>query len=182
LQAAFISPCYVAQAMNNDRRLFLGLAGTAAVASFSVYLFGRGTPADAAGFEVRRTAADWQRRLGPERFHILREAGTERPFSSTLLKEKRKGAFACAGCGLSLFSSAAKYDSGTGWPSFWKALPNAVAYKRDLTLGMARTEEHCRRCGGHLGHVFDDGPPPTGKRHCINGLSLTFKPATSRAN
>ena len=128
-------------------------------------------------YEVNRTPADWLRRLGAQRFHILREAGTERPFSSPLLKEKRKGIYACAGCGLPLFSSAAKYDSGTGWPSFSKALPNAVAYKRDVTLGMVRTEEHCRRCGGHLGHVFDDGPRPTGKRHCVNGLSLTFKPA-----
>ena len=112
-------------------------------------------------FEVQRSPAEWRRRLGPARFHILREAGTERAFTSPLLKEKRKGVFACAGCELPLFSSAAKYDSGTGWPSFKKALPNAVAYQRDLTLGMVRTEEHCRRCGGHLGHVFDDGPPPT---------------------
>ena len=138
---------------------------------------GRATPAEAAGFEVERSPADWQKRLGPARFRILREEGTERAYTSPLLDEHRKGIFACAGCALPLFSSGAKYDSGTGWPSFWKALPNSVAYRRDSTLGMVRTEEHCRRCGGHLGHVFDDGPPPTGKRHCINGLSLTFKPA-----
>ena len=163
--------------MSKDRRLFLGLLGTTAVAGLAVALFGRGSPADAAGFEVEHTSADWLRRLGAARFRILREEGTEIPFTSALLKEHRKGIFACAGCDLPLFSSAAKYDSGTGWPSFKKALANAVAYRRDTTLGMARTEEHCRRCGGHLGHVFDDGPPPLGKRHCINGLSLTFHPA-----
>ena len=163
--------------MSIDRRLFLGLTGTTAVAGLSIYLFGRSTPADAAGFEIQHSPADWQRRLGAQRFRILREAGTERPFTSPLLKEHRKGVFACAGCALPLFSSAAKFDSGTGWPSFWKALPNAVAYRHDSSFLMDRTEEHCRRCGGHLGHVFDDGPPPTGKRHCINGLSLTFKPA-----
>lgn len=163
--------------MSIDRRLFLGLFGTTAVAGLSAYLLGRGSPADAASFEVQRSPSDWRRRLGPQRFHILREQGTERPFSSPLNNEHRKGVFACAGCALPLFSSTAKFDSGTGWPSFWKPLPNAVAYNRDLTLGMIRTEEHCRRCGGHLGHVFDDGPPPTGKRHCINGLSLAFRPA-----
>ena len=166
-----------ASAMNTDRRLFLGLVGTTAVGGITAYLFGRGSPADAASFEVQHSATEWLRRLGPERFRILREAGTERAFTSPLLNEHRKGIFACAGCDLPLFSSMAKYDSGTGWPSFKKALQNAVAYRRDLTLGMARTEEHCRRCGGHLGHLFDDGPPPLGKRHCINGLSLVFKPA-----
>lgn len=158
---------------NISRRLFIGIAATGSIAGLSVL----GRESSAKGFEFQRSAVDWRRRLGPQRFHILREAGTERPFTSPLLKEKRKGAFVCAGCELPLFSSAAKYDSGTGWPSFWKPLPNAVAYRRDLSLGMIRTEEHCRRCGGHLGHVFDDGPPPTGKRHCINGLSLIFKPA-----
>jgi peptide-methionine (R)-S-oxide reductase len=160
-----------------NRRAFIGVAAGTLLAGTAILTSGRA----AAAFEIQRSPAEWRRRLGPQRFHILREAGTERPFTSPLLKEKRKGIFACAGCGLPLFSSSAKYDSGTGWPSFWKALPNAVAYKRDLSLGMVRTEEHCRRCGGHLGHVFDDGPRPTGKRHCINGLSLTFKPAQSRA-
>ena len=166
--------------MSNDRRFFLGLMGATSVAGMAAYLLGSSSAAAAAAFEIQRTPADWRRRLGPARFHILREEGTERPFTSPLLKEHRKGVFACAGCALPLFGSAAKFDSGTGWPSFWKALPGAVAYRRDLTLGMVRTEEHCRRCGGHLGHVFDDGPPPTGKRHCINGLSLTFRPEQGR--
>jgi peptide-methionine (R)-S-oxide reductase len=160
-----LAPC-------NRRAFFCAAAGSFLAAG--AILAERGSTA---AFEIERSPAEWRRRLGPQRYHILREAGTERAYSSPLLKEKRKGIYACAGCGLPLFSSAAKYDSGTGWPSFWKALPKAVAFKRDLSLGMVRTEEHCRRCGGHLGHVFDDGPRPTGKRHCINGLSLTFKPA-----
>ncbi len=158
----------------SSRRAFLGLSGIGAIAAIYALASGR---SEAASFEVQRSPDDWRRRLGPQRYHVLREAGTERTFTSPLLSEKRKGVFACAGCALPLFSSAAKYDSGTGWPSFWKALPRAVTYKRDLSYGMVRTEEICRRCGGHLGHVFDDGPPPTGKRHCINGLSLTFRPA-----
>jgi peptide-methionine (R)-S-oxide reductase len=157
-----------------DRRQFLGVAGGSAI---GLNLLSAGSPAKAADFEVRHTAAEWRRRLGAQRYHILRETGTERAFTSPLLNEKRRGIFACAGCGLPLFSSAAKYDSGTGWPSFRNPLPTAVKYRRDPSLGMDRTEEHCRRCGGHLGHVFDDGPPPAGKRHCINGLSLVFKPA-----
>ena len=156
-----------------NRRAFMGLAGGTALAGIAIMTSGTA----AASFEVRHSESEWRQRLGASRYHILREAGTERPFTSPLLNEKRKGIFACAGCGLPLFSSAAKYDSGTGWPSFTRALAKAVAYKRDGTLGMIRTEEHCRRCGGHLGHVFDDGPQPNGKRHCINGLSLTFKPA-----
>lgn len=160
-----------------NRRAFVALAAGTVLAGIAMGTSGRA----AASFEIHRSPAEWRRRLGRERYHVLREAGTERPFTSPLLKEKRKGIFACAGCGLPLFSSSNKYDSGTGWPSFWKALPNAVAYKRDLSLGMVRTEEHCRRCGGHLGHVFDDGPRPTGKRHCINGLSLIFRPDLSRA-
>ena len=159
-----------------NRRDLLGLAAGTALAGVAILTSGRAS----AAFEVRRSPAEWRRRLGPRRFHILREAGTEFPFTSALLKEKRKGIFACAGCHLPLFNSAAKYDSRTGWPSFWKSLPNAVAYKRDRSLGMVRTEEHCRRCGGHLGHLFDDGPPPTGKRHCINGLSLIFRPEQGR--
>ena len=163
---------------NFDRRLFLGLSGSGIIAG-AIALAGGGTTSSAAAapFEVRRSPADWKKRLGAARYNILREAGTERPFTSPLNKEKRKGIFACAGCALPLFSSAAKYDSGTGWPSFFQALPRAIATTTDRTLGMSRVEEHCRRCGGHLGHIFDDGPRPTGKRHCINGLSLTFRPA-----
>ncbi|MEO6113054.1 MAG: peptide-methionine (R)-S-oxide reductase MsrB [Sphingomicrobium sp.] len=159
-----------------DRRLFLGLTG-AGLAAGAIALAGLGSRASARSFPITRTPAEWRRRLGAARYNILREEGTEIPFTSPLNKEKRNGIFVCAGCALPLFSSAAKYDSGTGWPSFWKALPGAVEYRRDTALGMVRTEEHCRRCGGHLGHVFDDGPRPTGKRHCINGLSLVFKPA-----
>jgi peptide-methionine (R)-S-oxide reductase len=155
-----------------NRRALFGLAAGTALAGVAIFSSG----GKAATFTVQRSPAEWRRRLGPARYQILREAGTERAFTSPLLDEKRKGIFACAGCGLPLFSSTAKYDSGTGWPSFWKPLPNAVAYRRDLSLGMIRTEEHCRRCGGHLGHRFDDGPPPTGKRHCINGQSLVFRP------
>ena len=173
-QAPFRYRCYIARRMKNDRRLFLGLLGTSAF-GLSTYLAGRSSDARAATFEVRRSDSDWRRRLGPDRYRILRQEGTERAFTSPLLNEHRKGVFACAGCALPLFSSATKYDSGTGWPSFWKALPNAIGTSRDLSLGMIRVEEHCRRCGGHLGHIFDDGPRPTGKRHCINGLSLTFR-------
>ena len=156
-----------------NRRAFMGLAGGTAFATLAIMTSGRAV----AAYEVQHSEAEWRQKLGSARYQVLREAATERPFTSPLNKEKRRGVFACGGCGLPLFSSAAKFDSGTGWPSFTRALPKAVAYKRDGTLGMIRTEEHCRRCGGHLGHVFDDGPPPTGKRHCINGLSLTFKPA-----
>ena len=152
------------------RRQLLTAASAAAVLAL---LPARG----AARPTVVRTPAEWRRLLGPERFHILREAGTERAFTSPLLKEHRKGLFVCAGCALPLFSSATKYDSGTGWPSFWRALPNAIATRRDMSLFMERVEEHCRRCGGHLGHIFDDGPPPTCKRLCINGLSLRFRPS-----
>ena len=161
-----------------NRRLFLGLSGTAAIGGLvALASGGASSSAKAANFEIRRSEADWKRRLGPDRFRILRQEGTERAFTSPLLKEHRKGTFACAGCGLPLFSSATKYDSGTGWPSFWKALPGAIGTSSDMTWGMVRVEEHCRRCGGHLGHIFDDGPKPTGKRHCINGLSLTFRAA-----
>jgi len=128
---------------------------------------------------VQRSPADWRRRLGERRFHILREAGTETPFTSPLLNEHRKGLFACAGCALPLFGSATKFDSGTGWPSFFRPLPNAVATSQDNSLLMSRTEVHCRRCGGHLGHVFDDGPKPTGLRYCMNGVAMTFKPASA---
>jgi peptide-methionine (R)-S-oxide reductase len=155
--------------------MFLGLAGAGAV---SLLLFGRPTGASAAThFAVNHTPAEWRQRLGAQRFHILREAGTEVPFSSPLNREHRKGIFTCAGCALSLFASTTKFDSGTGWPSFWKPLPNAVVTKSDRSLLMDRTEVLCARCGGHLGHVFDDGPKPTGLRYCMNGLALNFRAA-----
>ncbi|MEO8618976.1 MAG: peptide-methionine (R)-S-oxide reductase MsrB [Sphingomicrobium sp.] len=154
-----------------------------AIGAGSLALFGGfvaiSRPGDAAGgkFAVQKSEAQWKAQLGAQRFAILRQEGTERPFSSPLLKEKRRGTYACAGCGQPVFLSATKFDSGTGWPSFFREIPGKVAFRNDSSLGMSRTEEHCSRCGGHLGHVFDDGPRPTGKRHCINGLSLTFRSA-----
>ena len=158
-----------------DRRAMLGLAGAGGV---SLLLFGHSSPAATSiKFQVVHTPAEWRRMLGPRRFAVLREAATEPPFSSPLLKEHRKGLFVCAGCGLPLFSSATKFESGTGWPSFWKPLGGAIITRSDRSLGFERTEVLCRRCGGHLGHVFDDGPRPTGLRYCMNGLALGFRPA-----
>jgi len=123
--------------------------------------------------------AEWRATLTAAQYAILRKEGTEPPFTSPLLHEERRGIFACAGCGLDLFSSSTKFDSGTGWPSFWAALDNAVNTHEDRSYGMVRKAVTCRRCDGHLGHVFDDGPKPTGLRYCMNGLGLTFKPATA---
>ncbi|KQT32860.1 hypothetical protein ASG29_07705 [Sphingomonas sp. Leaf412] len=128
-------------------------------------------------FPVTKTPADWRRQLGPAAYAVLREEDTERPYSSPLNDEHRAGIFACKGCAQPLFSSKTKFESGTGWPSFYAPLANAVATRRDTALGMTRTEVHCRRCGGHLGHVFDDGPKPTGLRYCMNGVAMTFRPA-----
>jgi peptide-methionine (R)-S-oxide reductase len=138
-------------------------------------------PAGAAGpgetFEVTLTEAEWRRRLAPARFAVLRQHATEPPGSSPLDKEYGRGTYHCAGCDHPLFSSEQKFDSGTGWPSFWAPLDGAVGTSVDRTLFVARTEVHCRRCGGHLGHVFEDGPKPTGLRYCINGLALAFRRA-----
>lgn len=128
-------------------------------------------------FTVTHSDAEWRRRLTPMQYYVLRQEGTERPFSNPLNSEHRAGRFACAGCALPLFSSTTKFDSGTGWPSFYAPLPRAVATSRDFALGYVRTEVHCARCGGHLGHVFDDGPRPTGLRYCMNGAALVFTPA-----
>jgi peptide-methionine (R)-S-oxide reductase len=131
----------------------------------------------AESFEFTRTEAEWKAMLTDLEYHVMREEGTERAFSSPLDKLYDPGLYHCKGCDLALYSSEHKYDSGTGWPSFWKALPDAIGTKEDNTLFTTRTECHCRRCGSHLGHIFDDGPDPTGKRHCLNGVSLTFKAA-----
>ena len=152
-------------------RLFaIGTAG-ASVAACGV------APAQAKSFRVSYTDAQWRQRLTSAEFYVLRQQGTERPYSSPLNKENRAGTFTCAGCGNALYSSKTKFDSGTGWPSFFREIEGHVGYKEDNTLFMTRTEEHCARCGGHLGHVFDDGPQPTGKRHCTNGVAMVFRPA-----
>ena len=152
----------------------------ATLASLTTPLFG-GRAADAASAATdpqwQLSDSEWKQRLSPAAYAVLRREGTERPFSSPLNSEKRAGTFLCAGCALPLFSSKAKYESGTGWPSFWEPLPKAIATKVDFKLIVPRTEYHCRRCGGHQGHVFDDGPSPTGKRYCNNGVALTFRPS-----
>ena len=130
-------------------------------------------------FPVSHTDKEWQKILTADQYAILRDEGTERPFTSPLLNEHGKGNFACAGCDQDAFSSTTKFDSGTGWPSFWAPLDGAVATSRDTSFGMVRDEVHCTRCGGHLGHVFNDGPKPTGLRYCMNGVAMTFHRAAA---
>ena len=162
-----------------NRRSFVSIAALGATGlAFGIRAtIARSDDASTVHYEVEHTDAEWRKLLTPEQYEVLRQSGTEYAFSSPLDAEKRPGTYACAGCALDLFSSKTKFDSGTGWPSFYEPLPHAILTQHDESLGMDRTEVHCKRCGGHLGHVFDDGPPPTGLRYCINGVALTFKPS-----
>lgn len=154
------------------RRLLIGVAALGALTGCASL---RQRASADPSFEVTHTDAEWHQLLSAQQYNVLRNGGTERPFSSELNDEHRSGVFSCAGCALALFSSTTKFDSGTGWPSFWKPLDRAVIERSDSSLGMNRTEVLCRRCGGHLGHVFDDGPQPTGLRYCMNGVAMTFR-------
>ena len=157
----------------HNRRHFLTVAGTGA-AVFALFGCKGASAGPPEKFEVTLSDAQWKAKLAPAAYTVLRHEGTETPFTSPLNSEHRAGTFACGGCGLPAYSSKTKFESGTGWPSFWAPMANAVRERKDTSLGFSRTEVHCRRCGGHLGHVFDDGPKPTGKRYCMNGVAMTF--------
>ena len=165
--------------MMTRRTVGLGALGAAAAGLGLSRLFGESSEAKEAGttYPVAYTDNEWRRRLTPEQYRILRQHGTERAGTSPLDREKRRGTFACAGCDQPLFASETKFDSGTGWPSFFRPIEGAVGTSEDNSVFMTRTEVHCARCGGHLGHVFDDGPAPTGLRYCMNGAAMAFKPA-----
>lgn len=164
--------------MERRKFLFASLLGGASVTVLSSAFLRNSASAAEGNYEIQKTPEEWRAILTEMEYAVLREEATERAYTSPLNDEKRAGLYHCAGCDLALYSSETKFDSGTGWPSFYESLPNAVGTKTDYKLILPRTEVHCRRCGGHLGHIFDDGPPPTGKRHCINGVALDFKPAT----
>lgn len=166
--------------MASRRQFFVVLGSALTLAPIVGWLTGPSRSARAmadTSFPVKKSEEEWRRELTTEQFEVLRDHDTERPFTSPLNDEKRAGTFVCAGCGNALFASATKFESGTGWPSFWEPLPDAVGTSVDSSYLMVRTEVHCAQCGGHLGHVFNDGPRPTGLRYCINGLALEFRPA-----
>ena len=168
--------------MQFDRRAFLAFGGAAMVVGVAVTFPGDSNDADATpsppgNFPYRLTDAQWRARLSAQQYGILRQGQTERPGSSPLDREHRRGTFLCAGCANPLFASTTKFNSGTGWPSFFRHLPNALVERADNSIGMRRTEVLCARCGGHLGHVFNDGPRPTGLRYCMNGAAMTFRVA-----
>jgi peptide-methionine (R)-S-oxide reductase len=166
--------------MTRRELIGMGCVGVVALAIAGRFALTEQTPETPAGsFPVRYSDAEWRARLSPASYGVLRKGATEARYSSPLLKEHRPGTFACAGCGTALFRSQTKYDSQTGWPSFWEAIPHAVVTRADGSLGMSRTEVLCSTCGGHLGHLFTDGPKPTGLRYCMNGLAMTFEPATT---
>jgi peptide-methionine (R)-S-oxide reductase len=167
--------------LSRRQALFAGVSA-GVLLSLSRFTRPNGAAAATANFEVTHSDEEWRKLLSPDAYEVLRHEGTERPFTSKLLEEHRNGVFACAGCDLPLFSSKTKFDSGTGWPSFWAPLDKAVDETKDRSYGMVRTAISCRRCGGHLGHVFDDGPKPTGLRYCMNGVALKFAPQPSSSS